>query len=132
MPGITLGRETLLDATLILIAGATNTWRLRWLRRMTDEHGAVIARPMDLTGHTARLHIRRDDRLILDLSDHIALADDGLITISAPSGLTAGMPATIGRWDLLIIRDDDVTRLAAGTARIIPITSIAQEAAPWA
>lgn len=46
----TLGRSCLLEANLILVAGVTNTYRLRWLRRVTDRQGTTVARPMDLTG----------------------------------------------------------------------------------
>lgn len=46
----TLGRTCLLEANLILVAGVTNTYRLRWLRRVTDKNGVTVVRPMDLTG----------------------------------------------------------------------------------
>ena len=95
----TLGRSCLLEANLILVAGVTNTYRLRWLRRVTDRQGATVARPMDLTGWTPIMQIRRD-RLI-DL----------------PEGSAA--------WDLLLAAPNgDTTRLAAGSALIESTVSI--------
>lgn len=47
----TLGRSCLLEANLILVAGVTNTYRLRWLRRVTDRQPAPPARPETCTSN---------------------------------------------------------------------------------
>lgn len=65
----TLGRSCLLEANLILVAGVTNTYRLRWLRRVTDRQGATVARPMDLTGWTPIMQIRRGNRITVGDGD---------------------------------------------------------------
>lgn len=60
----TLGRTCLLEANLILVAGVTNTYRLRWLRRVTDKNGFTVVRPMDLTGWTPHIQVRRDVSIV--------------------------------------------------------------------
>lgn len=64
----TLGRTCLLEANLILVAGVTNTYRLRWLRRVTDKNGVTVVRPMDLTGWTPHMQVRRDGLTVIDLA----------------------------------------------------------------
>lgn len=41
----TLGRTCLLEANLILVAGVTNTYRLRWLRRAPTKTGSRSSDP---------------------------------------------------------------------------------------
>ena len=77
----TLGRTCLLEANLILVAGVTNTYRLRWLRRVTDKNGVTVVRPMDLTGWTPHMQVRRDGLTVIDLAPYTLLDTDGTITI---------------------------------------------------
>lgn len=76
----TLGRTCLLEANLILVAGVTNTYRLRWLRRVTDKNGVTVVRPMDLTGWTPHIQVRRDGLTVIDLAPYTLLDTDGTIT----------------------------------------------------
>lgn len=80
----TLGRTCLLEANLILVAGVTNTYRLRWLRRVTDKNGVTVVRPMDLTGWTPHIQVRRDGLTVIDLAPYTFLDTDGTITIRVP------------------------------------------------
>ena len=68
----TLGRTCLLEANLILVAGVTNTYRLRWLRRVTEKNGVTVVRPMDLTGWTPHIQVRRDGLTVIDLAPYLA------------------------------------------------------------
>lgn len=112
----TLGRTCLLEANLILVAGVTNTYRLRWLRRVTDKNGVTVVRPMDLTGWTPHIQVRRDGLTVIDLAPYTLLDTDGTITIRVPDEATQGLPAGAGAWDLLLEDPSgDVTRLPAGT-----------------
>ena len=88
----TLGRSCLLEANLILVAGVTNTYRLRWLRRVTDRQGATVARPMDLTGWTPIMQIRRDRLIVFDLTPYVRLDEHGCITITVPADTTRDLP----------------------------------------
>lgn len=120
----TLGRACLLRANLLLTTGVTNTVRLRWLRRVTDQHGATIARPMDLTGWKPAMQIRRDGLTVIDLTPYVTLGDDGTITVKIPDEATRGLPDGAAVWDLLLeAPDGDVTRLAAGGALIASTVS---------
>lgn len=115
----TLGRACLLRANLLLTTGVTNTYRLRWLRRVTDRNGATIARPMDLTGWTPLMQIRRDGLTVIDLTPYVTLGDDGTITVTVPDEATLDLPDGTAMWDLLLeAPNGDVTRLAAGNALI--------------
>ena len=115
----TLGRTCLLEANLILVAGVTNTYRLRWLRRVTDKNGVTVVRPMDLTGWTPHMQVRRDGLTVIDLAPYTLLDTDGTITIRVPDEATQGLPAGAGAWDLLLEDPSgDVTRLAAGSALV--------------
>lgn len=115
----TLGRTCLLEANLILVAGVTNTYRLRWLRRVTDKNGVTVVRPMDLTGWTPHMQVRRDGLTVIDLAPYTLLDTDGTITIRVPDEATQGLPAGAGAWDLLLEDPSgDVTRLAAGPALV--------------
>ena len=115
----TLGRTCLLEANLILVAGVTNTYRLRWLRRVTDKNGVTVVRPMDLTGWTPHMQVRRDGLTVIDLAPYTLLATDGTLTIRVPDAATHGLPAGAGAWGLLLEDPSgDVTRLAAGPALV--------------
>ena len=115
----TLGRTCLLEANLILVAGVTNTYRLRWLRRVTDKNGVTVVRPMDLTGWTPHMQVRRDGLTVIDLAPYTLLDTDGTITIRVPDEATQGLPAGAGAWDLLLEDPSgDVTRLVAGSALV--------------
>lgn len=98
----TLGRSCLLEANLILVAGVTNTYRLRWLRRVTDRQGATVARPMDLTGWTPIMQIRRDRLIVFDLTPYVRLDEHGCITITVPADTTRDLPEGSAAWDLLL------------------------------
>ncbi|KFI92429.1 hypothetical protein BISA_0829 [Bifidobacterium saguini DSM 23967] len=115
----TMGRTCLLEANLILVAGITNTYRLRWLRRVTDQHGATVARPMDLTGFKPVMQIRRDRLLVIDLTEYVRLDEHGYITVTIPDETTRSLPEGSAAWDLLLEAPDGETiRLAAGSALI--------------
>lgn len=129
----TLGRGALLAADLIIIAGASNRFRLQWARRVrddtaTDATGAdgdgCTLTPVDLTGWTARMQLRRDDTLIADLSDLVSLDKTGHVTIAIdPERSTAMRPGTC-RYDLLLAAPDGtVTRFMAGVALVEPAVS---------
>lgn len=121
----TLGRSCLLEANLILVAGVTNTYRLRWLRRVTDRQGATVARPMDLTGWTPIMQIRRDRLIVFDLTPYVRLDEHGCITITVPADTTRDLPEGSAAWDLLLAAPNgDTTRLAAGSALIESTVSI--------
>lgn len=121
----TLGRSCLLEANLILVAGVTNTYRLRWLRRVTDRQGATVARPMDLTGWTPIMQIRRDRLIVFDLTPYVRLDEHGCITITVPADTTRDPPEGSAAWDLLLAAPNgDTTRLAAGSALIESTVSI--------
>ena len=96
----TLGRSCLLEANLILVAGVTNTYRLRWLRRVTDRQGATVARPMDLTGWTPIMQIRRDRLIVFDLTPYVRLDEHGCITIppTRPETCPKAVPHGICYW----------------------------------
>lgn len=98
----TLGRTCLLEENLILVAGVTNTYRLRWLRRVSDKNGVTVVRPMDLTGWTPHMQVRRDGLTVIDLAPYTLLDTDGTITIRVPDEATQGLPAGAGAWDLLL------------------------------
>lgn len=101
------------------MAGVTNTYRLRWLRRVTDKNGVTVVRPMDLTGWTPHIQVRRDGLTVIDLAPYTLLDTDGTITIRVPDEATQGLPAGAGAWDLLLEDPSgDVTRLAAGPALV--------------
>ena len=120
----TLGRTCLLEANLILVAGVTNTYRLRWLRRVTDKNGVTVVRPMDLTGWTPHMQVRRDGLTVIDLAPYTLLDTDGTITIRVPDEATQGLPApaSASKGDVWNITDQFTTdgRFVDGSGKTLP------------
>ena len=78
----TLGRLGLLEARLLLVAGVTNRIRLLWVRNILRADGSRAAVPVDLTGWNPRLQLRRDGKVLADLSDCVTLDSHGHVDVS--------------------------------------------------
>lgn len=111
----TLGRLGLLEARLLLVAGVTNHVRLLWVRNILRSDGSRAAVPVDLTGWTSRLQLRRDGKVLADLSDCVALDAQGHVDIHITDERSSTLSPYAGAWDLLLESSQgEVTRLVYG------------------
>lgn len=123
---IELGRGQVARAHMTLVAGASNRYRLRYSRRVSDPAGGADATaPVDLTGWHAVCQLRgTGGELVYDLTPHITLGGDGLIDISVSDETTQRLATGSARFDLLLVNPaGDVLRLLAGTATITHVIS---------
>ncbi|RBP98450.1 hypothetical protein CRD60_00875 [Bifidobacterium aemilianum] len=112
-----LGRAVVLEADLLLVAGVTNTRRVRYMRRVRGEDGPS---PVDMSGWSAVCQIRRSGTLVADLSPWVSLGADGVARIDPPPGVSRAWGHVSGVWDLVVCDPDGmVVRLVAGSATII-------------
>ena len=117
--GVTLGSRAVLGADLVIVAGASNLRVVRYMHRTGEGR-----EPVDLTGWTALCQIRRDGRLLLDLSDWVRVDSTGLVTLDPPPDRTRGLEDWSGSWDLVLTSPQGrVVRLCAGSVSIIHLTS---------
>lgn len=117
---VTLGSRAVLDADLVIVAGASNTRSFMYMSRTADGG----REPVDLTGWTARCQIRRDGRLLLDMSRWVGMDATGLVVLDPPPGRTAGLDGWSGSWDLVVTSPQGrVVRLCAGSVSIVHLTS---------
>lgn len=111
----TLGRLGLLEARLLLVAGVTNHVRLLWVRNILRADGSRTAVPVDLTGWNPRLQLRRDGKVLADLSDCVALDAQGHVDIHITGERSSTLSPYAGAWDLLLESPQgEVTRLVYG------------------
>lgn len=116
---VTLGSRVVLEADLVIVAGASNLRAVRYMHRTGDGR-----EPVDLTGWTAICQIRRDGRLLLDLSDWVGMDATGLVTLDPPPEETRGLDGWSGSWDLVLTSPQGrVVRLCAGSVSIVHLTS---------
>ena len=128
----TIGREALAGVDLLIAQGADNAFAFGY----SVDDGTTVT-PVDMTGWTARMQIRRKvgGAVWLDLThtDGIALGPDGSITVAIPhtvteapawdgySKLVDGEPTALGVYDLeLIDSTGSVTRFLQGTVTVSP------------
>lgn len=110
-----------LKLPLTIYQGATFRKRLTW--KVGDP-----AVPVDLTGCTARMHIREkleSPDVLLELTtanDRVVLGGmAGTVTIELPSTVTEGLAWRAGVYDLEIeFVNGDVRRLLSGTVKVAP------------
>lgn len=120
----TLGRLGLLEARLLLVAGATNHVRLLWARNILRPDGSRAAMPVNLTGWTARMQLRRDGKVMADLSDCVALDAQGHVDIHIADERSSTLAPCAGSWDLLLESPQgDVTRLVYGEWLVTSVIS---------
>lgn len=98
----TLGRLGLLEARLLLVAGVTNRIRLLWVRNILRADGSRAAVPVDLTGWNPRLQLRRDGKVLADLSDCVTLDSHGHVDVSVTDERSSTLMPCAGAWDLLL------------------------------
>lgn len=116
---VTLGSRAVLEADLVIVAGASNTRAVRYMHRTGDGR-----EPVDLTGWTAICQISRDGRLLLDMSDWVGMDATGLVTLDPPPDKTRGLEGYSGSWDLVLTSPQGrVVRLCAGSVSIFHLTS---------
>jgi hypothetical protein len=103
---------------LYIEKGATYNRVLTW----NDKDG----NPINLTGFSARLHIRKtkgSDTTILSLSigSGITLGgSNGTISILVAASVTAAIEESAGVYDLELVNGSEVTRLLEGTVTFSP------------
>lgn len=111
----TLGRLGLLEARLLLVAGVTNHVRLLWVRNILRADGSRAAVPVDLTGWNPWLQLRRDGKVMADLSDCVTLDSHGHVDVSVTDERSSTLMPCAGAWDLLLESPQgEVTRLVYG------------------
>jgi hypothetical protein len=82
-------------------------------------------RPVDLTGYSARMHVRRSERdpaTLLELTTEngrIAFAEGAAIVLTLPSEVTAAITWGRARYDLVLTGPDgEATRLVEGFVNV--------------
>lgn len=116
---VTLGSRAVLDADLVVVAGASNLRQVRYVHRTVEGR-----KPVDLTEWTAICQLRRDGRLLLDMSDWVGMDATGLVTLDSPPEETRGLDGWLGSWDLVLTSPQGrVMRLCAGSVSIVHLTS---------
>lgn len=99
-----LGRAALIRADLLVAQGADNAWGFVYKRRPADSPDDPFE-PVDLTGWTARMQMRRRPGAVpvwatLTEDDGITLGADGRIVIFLPASATESWEAPASREDL--------------------------------
>lgn len=104
--------------------GATFSYQLIWQKEQPADSGIFL--PVDLTGYTAKMQIRKSPGapVILEISStNGRLTFDrpnGLINLVVPASVTAALPAGIYKYDLdLTDQNGFVTRFIYGNFEII-------------
>lgn len=107
-----------------LEAGATFSFQLIWERE--DQNNPGVYLPVDLTGYTAKMQVRKAPTapLILELSTantYITLGGvNGLINLVVPANVTASLPPGKYKYDLdLTDTNAFVTRFIQGNFEIV-------------
>jgi hypothetical protein len=114
---ITVGRSALADVDLVFALGADNLFAFRY----NTSDGSTLT-PVDLTGYSARSHVRgHAGALLLDLTPFIVLGGIlGTVNIPVPAASTENLRSCgDARWDLeLTDPGGGVVRFAQGRVGI--------------
>ena len=101
-----------------------------WETETTASDGTVSKTPVDLTGYSARLQVRKDgiEAPLIDIRDGNGITlggAAGTIAINITAAIMASVPATTGEYDLEMTANDangvqTVRKLMQGTFTIQP------------
>jgi hypothetical protein len=113
---VVFGRECLVKADLLLVAGVSQHFAFKWEKR--DDDGNTV--PVDLSSWRCRCQIRSVRReVILDMALYVTLSAEGEITFDLPVEATRSLPPGSALWDLVLIDDTDTTiRFAMGDVTV--------------
>lgn len=113
---VTLGVESLVDATLVIVSGTTFRATLIY---MTGE--GEILEPVDMTGWTAYLDFFQGGERKLDCDGCVACGSDGTVSIHLPPAVTSRLEPGTYDYDIILVEPNDnadALRIAAGKAKV--------------
>ena len=117
---VSLGRDSLITANLLLATGITQHFTLKW--ETLDENDEK--QQVDLSTWTVLSQIR-DYRheLILDLSSHVDVSH-GVLDFLLPASAMKDLKAGSGKWDVILTSPAGVVvRFLSGTVDIRSVVS---------
>ena len=116
MATVTLGKEALIDADLIIASGVTFKATFRYLKE--GDEGPV---PIDMSGWSSYMDFcLKTGEKVLDADDSVVTDENGNIIVYLRPEVTARLDPGTYKYDI-ILEDDigDRVRLSAGKAKIV-------------